>query len=229
MKMNKMPWCVLGLMLLFGLSACQQTTVVDVATTDAFIKTIINQGDTLFGLAHSAFSYNRMSSVSVKTPAGDSIPLTGIADGGLSIYKDPSVALGEYSKVLPIAGLYTYDVTFKDKTQRVLSNTLGADFLAPAVIDSLVKSGDGQSVILKWSAVPGAQLYQIRVTKGNTEVIPATLYSPAEELAVQFPITSFSRYSPGTFTIELDALLYESADLLLLQAMGISYGSINLP
>ena len=234
MKMDKIPGLILiNIVLLIGLSNCQQTTVTNVATADVFIKTIINQGDTLFGTAHSVFSYNRMSFVAVKPPNGDSIPLPGIVDGGISIFKDPSLALGDYKKVLPLAGTYTYDVTFKDKTQQTLSNALGTDFILPAVISSLVKSSDGQSVILQWNTVPGAQLYQIRVTKGSSEVIPAKLYSPANSttalLEVQFPITSFSRYLPGTFTVELDALLYESADLLLIQAMSISNGSIALP
>ena len=234
MKMDKIPGLILiNMLLLFGLSNCQQTTVTDVATADVFIKTIINQGDTLFGTAHSVFSYNRMSFVAVKPPNGDSIPLPGIVDGGISIFKDPSLALGDYKKVLPLAGTYTYDVTFKDKSQQTLTNALGADFILPAVIVSLVKSSDGLSVILNWNTVPGAQLYQIRVTKGTTEVIPAQLYSPAASssaiLEVQFPITSFSRYLPGTFTVELDALLYESADLLLIQAMSVTNWSIALP
>lgn len=229
MKMDKIPLAVMIILVLFGFSACQPTTVVNVATADAFIKTIISQGDTLFGVAHSVFSYNRMSAVAVKTPGGDSIPLTGIVDGGISIYKDPSVALGDFTKVLPSAGIYTYDVTFKDKTLQVLTNSLGADFILPPQIDSLAESADGQSVILKWSTVPGAQLYQIRVTKGNTEVIPAKLYSTTGILEVQFPITSFTHYMPGTFNVELDALLFESSDLMLLQAMGITNGSITLP
>lgn len=209
-------------------SSCEQTTVSDVATADAFIKTIIIQGDTLFGLAHSVLSYNRMISVSVKTPDGDSIPLTGTADKGISIYQDPSMTSGDFTKTLPLAGIYTYDVTFKDKTQQVIDNTLGTDFILPAVIDSLDLAQDGQSVILKWEQVPGAQSYQIRVTKGNTEVVPAKLYSSSGGSEVQFPVSYFSSYKPGTFTIELDALLFESTGSSLLQSMSISYGFITL-
>jgi hypothetical protein len=111
---------------------------------------------------------------------------------------------------------------------QVLNNTLGADFILPAVIDSLGLAADGQSVVLKWNPVQNAQFYQVRVTKDNNEVIPATLYSLDGGLEVQFPISSFSGYKPGTFTIELDALLFESTAYTLLQAMSITYGSITL-
>jgi hypothetical protein len=219
-----------GLLILMTFCGCEQTTVTNVATADVFIKTIINEGDTLFGTAHSVVSFNRMSFVSVKSPAGDSIPLPGNVDGGISIYKNPSLSSDDYSKVLPLTGTYTYNVKFKDKSQQVFNNTLGADFLLPAVIDSLFKSSDGQSLVLKWSPVQGAQFYQIRVTTGNTEVIPAKLYSSTGgDEEVQFPIASFSQYMPGIFTFELDALLYESTNYLLLQAMSNSNGSISLP
>jgi len=218
-----------SLLVLIAFTSCEQATVTNVATADVFIKTIIDQGDTLFGVAHSVVSYNRMSAASVKSPKGDSIPLPGITDGGISIFKEPSLTSGDYSKVPPLAGTYSYDVTFKDKSVQVLSNTLGADFLLPAVIDSLILSSDGQSIVLKWSPVNAAQYYQIRVTNGNTEVLPARLYPSSGTLEVQFPIGSFSRYMPGTFTFELDALLFESTDLSLLQAMGVSYSSLTLP
>lgn len=225
---GKIYWPVLGILVLFGLLACEKATVTNVATADVFVKTIINKGDTLFGVAHSVFSYNKMSSVSVKSPSGDSIPLPGNVDGGISIFKDPSLTSEDYNKVLPLTGIYTYNVTFKDKTQQVYTNALGANFLLPAVIDSLVKSQDGLSVLLKWRKVEGAQFYQVRVTKGNSEIIPAELISQEAELKFELPISSFSRYSPGTFTIELDALLYESTNYSQLQALSISYGSITL-
>ena len=233
-KINRLIW---GIVVISCFAACEKATITDVATADVFIKTIINQSDTLFGVAHSVASYNRMSAVSVKSPAGDSIPLPGIVDGGISIYKNPTLAAGDFKKTHPLSGIYTYDVTFKDKTVQVLTNTLGADYILPPVIISLAKSADGLSVILVWVPVPGTQLYQIRVTSGNNEVIPAQLYTatttPTQNttgaLEVSFPIASFSRYMPGTFTVELDALLFESSDLLLLQAMGISNGTITLP
>jgi hypothetical protein len=222
---NRLMW---GILVLTVFSACEQTTVTNVASADVFIKTILNQGDTLFGAAHSVFSYNRMTSVSVKSPGGDSIQLPGIKDNGISIYKDPSEAAGDFRKTLPLAGVYSYNVTFKDKSKKVLNNTLGTDFLLPAIIDSINLANDGQSVILKWNQVQNAQLYQIRITKGITEVFPAKLFSPEGGLEVQFPISYFSRYKPGTFTIELNGLLFESTAYSLLQAMSVTYGSITL-
>lgn len=227
--MKKILELFLCLLVTIAISACEKTEVTNVATADVFVKTIINQGDTLFGVAHSVYSYNRMTSVSVKSPEGDSIQLPGIMDKGISIFRDPSLDAGDFSRSFPITGMYTYDVTFKDKSKQVLTNTLGADFLLPCVFDSLNLTTNGQAIILKWNPVQNAQFYQIRITKGNVEVIPAKLHSPDEGLRVQFPISSFSGYSPGNFTIELDGLLFESSSLTLLQAMSVTYASINIP
>ncbi len=220
---------IFGLSIVITLYACEKSTVTNVATADVFIKTIISQGDTLFGLAHSAYSYNRMISVSVKSPEGDSVNLPVIADKGISIYKNPSLESGDFSKNFPATGVYAYNITFKDNSKQVLNNTLGADFLLPAVIDSLNLATDGQSVKLSWNPVQNAQFYQIRITKGDDEVIPARLYSPEGGLKVQFPISYFTGYMPGNFTLELDGLLFESTSYTKLQAIGVTYGTLTLP
>ena len=228
-NMARKPGAIFGMFILIVLSACEKPAITNVASTDVFIKSMISGSDTLFAIAHAVYSYNRMSLVSVKSPDGDSIALPGNVDGGISIYKDPSLALGDYRKILPLVGTYTYYITYRDNSQQVLTNALGADYLLPNVIDSLTRSQDGSSVLLKWNKVDAAQFYQIRVTMGETEVIAAFLVPQAEKLGVELPYSSFSRFAPGPFTVELDALLYESTNYSQLQAMSNSYVSINLP
>lgn len=149
-------------------------------------------------------------------------------DEGLSFFKDPSLDSGDFNITPPASGLYSYRVTFKDNTQTVLTNTLGANYLLPAKIDSFGRSADGQFVVVKWNAVNDAQGYQIRIVKGNTEVIPAKIYYQLSPLRVQFPISSFGSNLPGNYIVELDALLFESTTHQLLQAMSVSKDSIQL-
>jgi hypothetical protein len=216
------------ILVILGFISCDKVTVTNQATADVFIKSIAYQGDTLFGVAHSVFSYNGISQVSVKTPQGDTLLLPSEVDKGLSFYKDPSFSSGDFNTTPPASGLYSYRVTFKDKTQTVLTNTLGANFLLPAKIDSFGRSADGQFIVVKWNAVNEAQGYQIRIVKGNTEVIPPKIYYQLSPLRVQFPVTSFVSNLPGTFRVELDALLFESAAHQLLQALSVSKDSVQL-
>ena len=212
-----------------GFTSCEKETIANQATADVFIKSIVFQGDTLYGLAYSAFSFNGIKQVSVKPPQGDSLILPDKVDGGISVFKDPSIEAEDFSSVLPTPGVYTFRVTFKDNVQTSYPNTLGANFLLPAVIDSLGKSQSGQSVVLKWIPVAEAQAYQVKVTKGDTEIIPSKLYAAqADLLRIEFPIASFSPHLPATFTIVLDALMFESSGTRQLQAMSVSLGSIDL-
>jgi len=228
MRIDRSNYILLLLFIIFVFSSCEKTTVTNKATADVFIKSIVYQGDTLFGIAHSVFSYNGISQVSVKNPQGDTLLLTSKVDDGISFFKDPSINSGDFSTSLPGSGLYSYRVTFKDKTQTTYTNTLGANSLLPAKIDSFDRSADGQFIVLKWNPVNEAQGYQVRIVKGNTEVIPAKSYYELNPLRVQFPVSTFTSFSPGTFTVELDALLFESAAHQQLQALSVSKDSIQL-
>lgn len=219
---------ILLIFIFLGFMSCEKTTVTNQATADVFIKSILYQGDTLHGAAHSVFSYNGIKEVSVKTPQGDTLLLPSESDQGISVYLDPSIDGGNYSVLPPSPGTYTYRVIFKDGTKTTLTNILGGNYLVPAKIDSIARSADGQFVILKWEPVKDAQGYQIRITKGNTEVVAAKSYFQLDKLRIEYPISSFSPYLPGTFTVELDALLFESSAHQSLQAMSVATGSADL-
>jgi hypothetical protein len=223
------PKNILSLILfLLGFFSCEKAAVTNQATADVFIKSIAFQGDTLYGVAHSVFSYNRINQVSVKIPSGDTLLLPSQIDNGISFYKDPSLNSGDFNVAPPSTGIYSYRITFKDKSQTTLSNTLGANYLLPARIDSLGRSADGRYLVLKWNPVNEAQGYQIRIVKGKDEVISAKTYFQLNSLRVQFPISSFNSFLPGTFTVELDAFLFESAAHQQLQAMSVAKDSIQL-
>lgn len=228
MKANWLNSTFSLILTLIGFLSCDKATVTNQASADVFIKTISFQGGTLFGVAHSVFSYNGINQVSLRTPQGDTLLLPSKIDEGLSFYKEPALNSGDFNLTPPSSGLYTYRVTFKDKTQTVLTNTLGGNFLLPAKIDSFGRSADGQFIVVKWSPVNEAQGYQLRIYKGNTEVIPSKIYYELSPLRVQFPVTDFVSGLPGTFTVELNALLFESTARQLLQAISVSKDSIQL-
>jgi hypothetical protein len=209
-----------------GFFSCDKGTVTNQAIADAFIKSLIYQGDTLYGVAHSVVSYNGIKQASVRTPEGDTLLLPSKTDNGISFYKEPAFQNGDLTVVPPNSGTYSYRVTFRDNTQSTFTNTLGGNYLRPVRIDSLNRLN--QSVVLRWDPVPDAQGYQIRIVKGNSEVIAAKVYFELDPLRLEYPISSFSPYLPGTFTVEVDALLFESSAHQQLQAISVSTASVDL-
>ena len=241
--MKKLYLYALLSFVLAGLGGCEKATIVDQATADAFIQSIKNPKDTaqvLFAVVHSVFSYKLMTGVSVVAPltaaAPDSITthLINFANTGNSFYNNPV-----YSTALPAPGTYTYTVTFKDGQTLSFSNTLLYNILIPPYITSLTKNGITSAVDISWNVVANAQAYQVKVTKGTvtgasaTQVFYAapfvdTSNPPRSNLTLEVPLATITPYGSGTYTFEVDALLFESSATTSLQAIGSSIKTISL-
>jgi len=241
--MKKLHIILLISFILYGLAGCEKATIVDQATADAFIQSIKNPTDTaqvVFAVVHSVFSYNRMTSVTVIAPitaaSPDSITtnLINYANMGNSFYNNPV-----YSVSLPTPGSYTYDVTFKDGQAISFNNTLTYNILIPPNITFLAKNATPDSIDISWNAVTNAQAYQVKVTKGTLTgpsaiqvfyVAPfIDLSSPLRtNLTIGVPLSTVLSYGAGTYTFEVDALLYESTVGGSLQAIGTSTQAITL-
>ena len=229
--------------ILYGLAGCEKATIVDQATADAFIQSIKNPNDTskiVFALVHSVFSYNLMTSVSVQAPVSAASPdsittnLINYDNMGNSFYNNPV-----YSASLPTPGAYTYKVTFKDGQVISYSNTLTYNILTPPYITSLAKNATSDSIDISWNAVVNAQAYQVKVTKGTLTGASATqvyyaapfidLSNPLRtNLTIGVPLSAILSYGTGSYTFEVDALLYESTVGSNLQAIGSSTKVITL-
>jgi len=240
--MKKLYLYALLSFVLAGLGGCEKATIVDQATADAFIQSIKNPKDTaqvLFAVVHSVFSYYLMSGASVVAPVTLASPdtitthLINYANMGNSFYNNPV-----YSSSLPTPGTYSYSVTFKDRQVLTLTNTLLYTILIPPYITSLTKNGTN-SIDISWNAVTNAQAYQVKVTKGTVTGPSATLVYYAapfvdtsnpksSNLTIEIPLSAITPYGLGTYTFEVDALLYESTVGGSLQAIGTSTKAITL-
>ena len=241
--MKKLPLLTIVSFILLGLTGCEKATIVDVATADAFIQSIKNPNDTsqvVFAVVHSVFSYNLMTTVSVEAPLSAASPdsistsLINYAKMGNSFYNHPV-----YSTSLPTPGTYTYSVTFKDGQVISFNNTLLYNILLPPDITYLAKNATADSVYISWNAVANAQAYQVKVTKGTvtgasaTQVFYAAPFKdtsnpPRANLTISVPLSAVTPYGAGTYTFEVDALLYESSAYTYLQAIGTSTKVITL-
>ena len=227
--MKRLPVLVLGFCILMGLIGCKKTTTVDVAVTDVFIQSTKNPNDTtqtVYAAVNSIFSYSPMSSVTVVAPDNSTMQLTNYANLGNSFYNDPV-----YSATLPPVGVYNYTVKFVDGQTITSTNTLLTTTLPPPVITSLGKSLAADSINVTWKAVPNAQAYQMKVTKGSGTSLTMVFYlapfidgsTPLRPvLTMGVPLGTVSAYGGGTYTFEVDAILYESSAYTYIQAVSIS-------
>jgi len=226
--MKRLPVLMLAFCILLSLLGCKKNTPADVAEADVFIQSIKNPIDTtqtLYAAVSSIFSYNTMTGVSVVDPNNSTKQLTNYANLGNSFYNDP-----DYSATQPSLGVYNYTVIFSDGQTKTYTNTLLSATLQPPVITALVKTVRNDSVNITWKAVPNAQAYQLKVTKGTGSNLTQVYYlAPFIDgsatlrpiLTIGVPMVTLSAYGEGTYTFEIDALLYESADYTYIQAVGI--------
>ncbi len=230
--MKKLHYLTLIALIMMGLSGCEKGKVANVATADAFVQSIKNaQGAAVFTVVHSVFSYNTMTSVKVTAPDGTSKQLTNYENGGNSFYNEPVDA--DYSATLPVAGTYTYLVKFNDGEEITYTNALSSTNLLPATITSLAKTADGDSVYISWNALTNTHAYQIKVTKGTTEVYSSAPFvdnsTPKKlNLKVGFSLLNLTSNITGTYTFSIAGLLYETTAYDYLQAISTTTQDVAL-
>lgn len=221
--MNRLHFGVVVALIVLGLSGCEKAKVTNQASADAFVKAIKNaQGTTVYAVVHSVFSYNKMTSVKVTAPDGTSIQLTDPEQTGMSYYNVPVDA--DYSATQPVAGNYTYSVTFNDGEVIAYSNSLTSSVLAPANITLLTKSANGDSVYIAWDAIANVGAYQLTVKKGTYQVYYQRPFVDnsvplKQNLKLGISLANFSSNSTGTYTFSLDGILYESTAYDYVQAI----------
>jgi len=227
--MKKLHVLTLLFILMITLAGCEKGAITNDATADVFVKSILNTDGTLKGyaVAHSVFSYNQVSGVSVKGPDSKTTQLTDPDGTGNSFYN--VLADTDYATTLPSTaiGTYSYTVTFKDGTQTTYTNTLSSTTILPAKITGLAKNVSGDSIYISWNAIANTSAYQLKILNGTTQVYYQSAFadnsSPLKaSLRLAFPLSSFLAIGPGTYTFELDGLVFETSANDFLQAVSVS-------
>ena len=114
------------------------------------------------------------------------------------------------------------------------TNSLSTATILPANITSLAKSANGDSVYIKLDAIPNVNFYQIEITKGTTQIYYSDKFydgsSPLKpNLRLGFRLLNLnSAGGTGTFTFNINGLLYETTAYSYLQATSTSSSDIAL-
>jgi hypothetical protein len=225
MKTNAVKVPLLIMMLLLVLISCKKDKPNDTAEADVYVKSILSDGEPVFGLVQYVFGYAVMSSVTVQSPSGSSDQLSAYDTGKTVFYSEPAVALGTYSGTPPEPGTYNYNVTFEDGIEKVFTNELSSIYLLPPTISSIGKSSDSQSVTMSWEPLTGVEYFQLSIYKNGTIEYTSNLFTPPSTNTLVVPLSVIPSYSPGVYNFQLDAIAYESGSSGKLQA--ISSASVS--
>ena len=232
--MKKLHLLTLVAFILLGLSGCEKAKVTNQAVADVFVKSIKNaQGATVYTVMHSVFSYNGMTSVSVTSPNGTIKQLTNFENGGNSFFNEPADA--DYLPAFPLSsvGNYSYLVKFKDGEEITYTNSLSSAYLLPANNISVAKTVVGDSVYVRWDAVADVHFYNLEVLRGTTQVYYSDKFydgsTPKKaNLRIGFLVSNLTAGGTGTFTFNINGLLYETTVYDYLQAISTTTANITL-
>ena len=217
------------MMMLLSLLACKKDGKENNAAVDVYVKSILVDGEPVFGLVHYVVGYNVMNSVVVNGPGGLTEPLNAFDNSKMTYYTEPSIMLGTYSATPPAAGIYNFGVTFEDGEQKVFTNTLATSVLYPPNISSLTKTTDGSKVKIAWDPMTNVDYYQVSISKAGTTVFLSPPFTLATaESAVEIPIAYITSYSQGTYTYTLEAVDYENVETGTIQSLSSASADIDL-
>jgi hypothetical protein len=228
MKNNSIKISLLVMIMIVGLLSCKKDKPNDDAVADVYIKSILSDGVPVFGLVHTVVGYSAMSSVTVQSPSGVADQLNAYNSGKMIYYTEPSLTLGTYSDSQPESGEYSYGVTFEDGTEKVFTNELKDIYLLPPTINSIEKSIDNQNVIMSLAPLTGVEYYQLSVSKDGTVLNTSDLLLPPSGNNIVIPLTFIPYYTPGAYTFQLDAVIYESSSSNKLQALSTASLSADI-
>jgi hypothetical protein len=228
MKTNavKVPFLIMMLLLVF--ISCKKDKPNDNAEADVYVKSILFNGEPVFGLVQYVFGYAAMSSVTVQYPGGASDQLIAYDTEKTVFYSEPVVALGTYTGTPPEPGTYSYKVTFKDGIEKVFTNDLSSIYLLPPTITSLAKTAGSQSVSMSWEPLAGVEYFQLSIYKDGAIQYTSNPFTPPTENSLVISLSLIPSYTPGTYNFQLDAIAYEPGNTGKLQAISSASASADI-
>lgn len=228
MKMKEIKFPFLAVLILLSFSACLKDKQANNAVADVYVKSILADGLPVYAVSQYVQGTTAMASVTVHTPDGLTDQLVSFDNSGLTFYKEPLLAFGDYSSTKPASGTYSYGVSFKDGEEKVYTNVLSAGSLLPAAITSISKLTDGQNVRMSWEPIVGAEYLRLSVYRADTWLYTSQPFSPPTANSIDVPISIIPSFTQGTYTYEIDGIIYESATSGLLQAVSTASVTIDL-
>jgi hypothetical protein len=211
---------ILGVATVAMLVSCNKTETDTEVYIDSYIQSIFNkQGVPVYNVVHTAYSYVKLSSVSVSGTSGQTIQLTNYANNGFSFYTPLLTAQDSatYTATVPAPDSYTYKAT--NESGEVVSKvdaTTTASLMPAQQLNAVKTTTD---IVLSWQPVSNVEAYKVRIysedlsTHASTLIFESGFLVPVDAtsvLSIPFSLVSFSQYLSSNLIFEVSSFIFES-------------------
>jgi hypothetical protein len=197
------------------LSSCTKTEVDKTVYIDSYVHSFLNKAGTpVYSVVHSAYSFTKLSSVTVTGTATAVKPLTDMSGDGFSFYLQPDSA--SYKPAVPAAESFTYNVTYDDNTATTKIDAVSKSLVPAQQVTATKGSTD---ITLTWKPVENSEAYKIRVystdlsSQVKTLIYESSFFVPKDattDLSIPFSLISISSYLSTNLTFEVSAFIFET-------------------
>jgi hypothetical protein len=196
------------------LSSCSKTVVDKDVFVDSYIHSIFSRkGVPLYAVMHTAYSFTKISGISVSGASGK-ILLNNYSGDGFSFFSSPDTA--SYTTTIPAPDSYTYNVTYSSGESVSKVDATVAKSVVPVPQLNAVKNTT--DIVLSWKPVAGTEAYKVRIfsedatNKTNTLIFESDFLVPKDatsDLSIPFSLVSFSQYLSTNVSFEVSAFIFE--------------------
>ena len=211
---------LIGLIVAGMLVSCNKTVEDTDVYVDSYIHAIFNKnGVPVYRVIHTAYSYTKLLSVSVKGSGGKTIQLTNYANNGYSFYI-PLVNAQDsaaYTTAVPTPESFTFNVSYEGGTTVTKTNATIDKSLMPA--QQLNADKKTTDIVLSWKPVANVEAYKVRIfsedlgTKVTTLIYESDYLVPVNatsDLTMPFSLVSFSQFLSTHLSFEVSSFIFET-------------------
>lgn len=200
------------------LSSCTKTEIDKTVYIDSYVHSFLNKAGTpVYSVVHSAYSFVKLSAVTVTGTATAVKSLYDMAGDGFSFYSQSQAQLdsASYMPTVPAAESFTYNVTYSDGTTATEINAVSKSLVPPQQVTATKGSTD---INLTWKLVANSEAYKVRIystvltSQTKTLIYESNFLVPKDasaDLSVPFSLVSISYYLSSNLTFEVSAFIFE--------------------
>ena len=196
------------------LSSCTKTEVDKTVYIDSYVHSFMNKAGTpVYSVVHSAYSFTKLTSVTVTGTATAVKSLKDMAGDGFSFYSQPDSA--SYLPAVPAGENFTYNFTYSDGTTAVKTDAVSKSLVPAQQVTATKNTTD---ITLTWKPVTNSEAYKVRIfsadltTQVKTLIYESSFLVPKDattDLSIPFSLISISSYLSSNLTFEVSAFIFE--------------------
>ncbi len=203
-----------AILLIVGLSSCKKSEVNKEVYIDSYVHSIFDRtGVPVYNVMHTAYSFTKLSAVSVTGSSGTTITLDNFSNG-YSFY-NPVGDSTAYKPVPPDPESFTYNITYDNGETATKTDATVAKYLLPA--PQVKAKKDSSNIVLSWLQVANAEAYKVRIfsqdanADTNTLLYESDFFVPKDATvtpSIPFSLVGLSQYLTTDLSFEVSAFIF---------------------